>query len=248
MGVSKRFGGLVALDDVKMVVEQGSIHSIIGPNGAGKSTLLNCASGNNPPDEGSVLVDGADLTGKPPHVFAAAGLQRTYQHTRPFGGMTLTENVMVGAHSWTTTGWFRGAFRFPSARREEAELRELAAELLELVGLGDRGGERIENLTLVEERLLEIARCLAARPKILLLDEPAAGMGEVDANELGDLIRLIRDRDDLTVVLVEHHLEMALNLADRVTVIDFGKVIADDVPSLVRKDPSVIAAYIGDAS
>jgi branched-chain amino acid transport system ATP-binding protein len=247
-GVGKHFGGLAALTDVDLTLADGEIHSLIGPNGAGKSTLFNCMSGNLRPDRGRVLLGGEDFTGRGPHRFAAARLQRTYQHARPFAGMTLAENVMVGAHAWTRTGPLRGALRTPAARREEAALRALADELLEVVDLGGRGGEQAATLGLAEARRLELARCLAGRPLILLLDEPAAGLGDEDAVALGDLVRGLRDGRGISIVLVEHHLELALALADRVTVLNFGRVLAHGLPAEVRRQPDVVDAYIGAAS
>jgi branched-chain amino acid transport system ATP-binding protein len=243
--LTKRFGGLIALEEVDLVLDPGAIHALIGPNGAGKSTLFNCASGNSAPDQGRVVLRGEDLTGRLPHVFADRRLQRTYQHTRPFSGLTLAENVMVGAHAWTSAGPLRGALRWPSARREERELRELAVELLGAVGLGGREEDEVAALSLAEERRLELARCLAGRPAVMLLDEPAAGFGERDAEELSTLIRTFRDERGIGVVLVEHHLEMALALADVVTVLDFGRVIAHGGSDEVRRHPDVVRAYIG---
>lgn len=244
-GVTKHFGGLTALQDVDLTLEEGAIHALIGPNGAGKSTLFNCLSGTLRPDTGTVRVAGRDLTGRGAHVFAAARVQRSFQHARPFDGLTLAENVMVGAHSWTRAGPLRGALRTPAARREERGLRVLADELLAAVDLAGQGGEPAADIGLAAARRLEIARCLAGRPTVLLLDEPAAGLGDTDADALGGLIRSLRDERGVSIVLVEHHLELALALADRVTVLDFGRVIASGEPPAVRRDPAVIEAYIG---
>lgn len=237
--------GVNILNGCELVLADGELIGIIGPNGAGKSTLFNCLSGTLRPDAGTVRVAGRDLTGRGAHVFAAARVQRSFQHARPFDGLTLAENVMVGAHSWTRTGPLRGALRTPAARREEHSLRALADELLAAVGLAGRGGKSAGDIGLAAARRLEIARCLAGRPTVLLLDEPAAGLGDADADALGGLIRALRDERGVSIVLVEHHLELALALADRVTVLDFGRVIASGEPAAVRRDPAVIEAYIG---
>ncbi len=243
----RRFGGLIAVNEVDLEVEPGEIQLVIGPNGAGKTTFFNLVSGVDRPDGGTVTVDGVDLTGRPAHVFAAAGLMRTFQHARPFKGLDLVENVMVGGHSRTAAGSLRGTFRTPAARREEKELRQEAHRLLGEVGL-DKTNRLAGELTLAEERRLELARCLAGEPRLLLLDEPAAGLGDEEAEEVAALVKRIRDERGVAVILIEHHIELALSVAEQVSVLDFGRVIARGSPEAVRNDPKVIEAYIGAAT
>lgn len=243
--ITRRFGGVTAVADVDIAVPPGEVTLVLGPNGAGKSTLLNCLTGVDRPDSGRVLLDGHEVTGRRSDQFARMGVVRTFQHTRPFTGLTIAENVMVGAHGRTRAGFIRGTLRTPSARREEAALRRQAADLLADVGLAGRGGDRPADLPLAAERRLELARCLAARPRVLLLDEPAAGLGEAEADDLADLVRRLCADHGLAVLLIEHHLELALGLADSVVVLDFGRVIARGTPEQVRRDRAVQAAYIG---
>lgn len=244
-GITRRFGGVAAVVDVDVAVHAGEVTLILGPNGAGKTTLLNCLTGVDRPDSGQVLLAGTDVTGKRSDQFARMGVARTFQHARPFNGLTIAENVMVGAHGRTRAGFIRGTLRTPLARREEAELRRQAEELLDEVGLGGRGADRPSDLPLADERRLELARCLAARPRVLLLDEPAAGLGEAEAEELAALVRRLCAERGLSVLLIEHHLDLALGIADNVVVLDFGRVIARGTPEQVRKDPAVRTAYIG---
>jgi branched-chain amino acid transport system permease protein len=247
-GIYKRFGGLEALVDVDLMVYPGEIHALIGPNGAGKTTLFNCVSGVDTPDSGTVELGGRPMTGEPAHAYARQGLMRTFQHARIFGGLSVLENVMVGSHSSMTTGALRGMFRTPGARKEERATIGRARGHLDAVGLLELAGRPAGELTLAEERRLEIARCLAGDPSVLLFDEPAAGLGDAEAAELGELIRRISRRQNIGVVLIEHHLEMALELASRVTVLNFGEVIARGTPEEVRADDAVVAAYIGTAA
>ena len=243
--VTKRFGGLSAVSGVSLEVVAGRVHLLIGPNGAGKTTFFNVVSGVDVPSEGTVVLDGRDLTGAAAHVYARAGLMRTFQHARPFGGLTVAENVMVGAHVRSASGPLRGTVRTPDARREERHLRHVARELLDRVGLHGRADHLAADLTLAEERRLEVARCLAGQPSVLLLDEPLAGLGEEEAAELGRLVRGLATEEGVAVVLIEHHLDLALSLADEVTVLDFGVVIASGEPEVVSEDPRVVDAYVG---
>ena len=245
VGITRTFGGVTAVADVDVAIRPGAVTLVLGPNGAGKSTLVNCITGVDRPDAGRVLVDGQDVTGARSHRFARLGVMRTFQHARPFTGLTIAENVMVGGHGRTAAGAFRGTLRTPFARREESALRRQADELLTLVGLDGRGGAKPSDLPLADERRLELARCLAARPRVLLLDEPAAGLGEAEADALAVLIRRLCAEQGLGVLLIEHHLELALGMADTVVVLDFGRVIARGTPAEIRKNAAVQAAYIG---
>ncbi|HZJ04405.1 MAG TPA: ABC transporter ATP-binding protein [Nocardioidaceae bacterium] len=244
-GLARRFGGVTAVSGVDVRIVPGRVTLVLGPNGAGKSTLVNCLTGVDQPSEGNVFLDGKDLTGKTSNRFAQLGVARTFQHARPFRGLTLAENVMVGAHGRTRAGFVRGTLRTPFARREEAELRQTASLLLAEVGLEGREAGSPNDLTLEEERRLELARCLAGNPHILLLDEPAAGLGEDEATALATLVRNLCVDHGLGVLLIEHHLELALSLSDSVLVLDFGKPIFEGTPTEARLDPAVRTAYIG---
>jgi branched-chain amino acid transport system ATP-binding protein len=244
-GLTRRFGGVVAVSEVDVKVRAGEVSLVLGPNGAGKSTLVNCLTGVDRPDAGTVHFLGEDLTGARADRFASAGVVRTFQHARPFAGLSLLDNVMVGGHPRTRSGFVRGTLRTPFARREEAALRTEAAQYLADVGLAGRGDDRPTDLTLADERRLELARCLAAQPRALLLDEPAAGLGEAEAEELAGLVRRLCAEHLLAVLLIEHHLELALSMATTVTVLNFGRVIFAGSPGEARVDPAVQAAYIG---
>ena len=246
--LAKRFGGYPALTDVDLAVEPGSVHAVIGPNGAGKTTLFNVITGVLPPTAGSVALEGRDITGWRADRVTHAGIARTFQQVRLFRGMNALENVMVGRHT-RTRGGFGAALVRPLGGRyrergEEAETRRRARELLELVGLGRRAGTWAGDLTLVEQRRLEVARALASDPRLLLLDESAGGMTPVEVEDLNQLIRKIRE-SGVTVVLVEHHVRLVMRVSDVVTVLDAGRVIATGPPDRVRRDPRVIAAYLG---
>lgn len=243
--ITKSFGGLTAVDDVSVYAERGRIDLLMGPNGAGKTTFFNVISGVDRPDGGTVEIEDREMTGRSAHEFARAGLMRTFQHARPFGGLSVIENVMVGAHVRSSAGLLRGTLRTPGARHEERRLRERAGRLLNDVGLADAADRPAAELSLAEERRLELARCLAGDPRVVLLDEPMAGLGEDEADELAALVRNVAEEGDVAVVLIEHHLELALGLADHVTVLNFGRTIASGPPDEVRDDPDVVAAYVG---
>ncbi|MGH7299480.1 MAG: ABC transporter ATP-binding protein [Candidatus Rokuibacteriota bacterium] len=244
-GLGKRFGGYVALADVDLAVEPGSVHAVIGPNGAGKTTLFNVVTGVLPPTAGRVTLDGQDITGWRADRVTRAGIARTFQSVRLFRGMTALENVMVGRHPRTRGGFGAALMRPPfSERGEEADTRRRARELLELARLEARAGTPAGELTLVEQRRLEVARALASEPRLLLLDEPAGGMTRVEVEDLNQLIRKIRETG-VTIVLVEHHVRLVMRVSDVVTVLDSGRLVTTGPPDAVRSDPRVIAAYLG---
>ena len=243
--VTKRFGGLVALDAVSFGVEEGSITAVIGPNGAGKTTLFNVVSGVFAPDQGEVRFRGRTLNGLPPHKVAAQGLIRTFQLVKLFQNLTVAENVQVGCHLKTTGGPVSAMIRSRRMRDMEADVRRKAEELLTLVGLADVATAPATTLPYGQQRLLEIARALAAEPSIILLDEPAAGLNHDESARLGSLIRGIAKRGT-TVLMIEHDMNLVMNIAHKVVVLDFGKYLAEGSPAVIQRDPAVLAAYLGE--
>jgi branched-chain amino acid transport system ATP-binding protein len=245
-GMTRRFGGLVAVNDVSFSVRQGDIFGLIGPNGAGKTTLFNLMTGLTPPSSGSLIYQGRDITRLRPHRIAALGIARTFQNIRLFGQLSALQNVMIAQHVHTRSGVLAGVFGLPPAPAEERDTRQRAVELLDLVGLARRADVEARSFAYGDQRRLEIARALALRPKVLLLDEPAAGMNANEKQELIAFIREIRKRFDLTVLLIEHHVPLVMGLCDRIAVLHFGQLIALGEPAVVRNDPAVIEAYLGD--
>jgi len=247
-GLRLRFGGIIALDGVGFTVAEGEIRGLIGPNGAGKTSLFNCLSRIYRPDEGSITFAGRDLLALGPHRIAAAGIGRTFQNLALFPNMTVRQNVMVGAHATAHCGFLRGALRPRAVRLEEAEMAARADELLDFVRLAHLADTPVGALPFGFQKRVETARALACRPRLLLLDEPAAGLNHDELGEFEALVRQIRDRLGVAVLLIEHHLKLVMALCDRIVALDFGARIAEGTPDEIRRDPAVIKAYLGAAA
>ena len=243
--VSVRFGGIVALDGVTFDVQRGQICGLIGPNGAGKSTLFNCLSRLYDCNSGRIDFDGHPLSTMPRHRMAGIGIGRTFQSLALFGTMTVRENVLVGCHSRHHAGFVRNAFGLPGAARIEAKARAVAQTLIDFLDLGSVASRVVADLPFGTQKRVELARALACEPKLLLLDEPAAGLNHEEVERLGALIREIRARLDVTVLLVEHHMSLVMGVSDKVVALNFGRKIAEGTPAQVRAHPEVIRAYLG---
>ena len=243
-GLTRRFAGLTAVDQVDLAVTEGSIHAVIGPNGAGKTTLFNLISGLVPPSDGAIRFAGQDISQLPVHRRAGLGMARTFQNIRIFASMTVLENVLTGLHSSLDSGLGAVILRLPGFRRAESDAVSRARAMLELVGLTDKAESRAAALPYGDQRRLEIARALASSPRLLLLDEPAAGMNPAETDALKALVRRIREAGT-TVLLVEHDMGFVMDLSDRITVLTFGRRIFEGTPLEVRQETSVIEAYLG---
>jgi len=244
--IGKSFGGLTALRAVSFEVKQGDIKALIGPNGAGKTTLLNIVSGIHKPDNGEVVFMGDKMVHLTPSRIARKGISRTFQHVELFGNMTVLENIMVGRYAKTRAGFFSSGFKLPSIMKEEEKIQRKSEEILEYINLGHRKDELASNLPIGEQRVLEIGRALATEPRLILLDEPAAGLNIKETRDLGEIIRKIREELTITIVLVEHDMELVMRISDSITVLNFGEVIADGTPLEIQKNREVIIAYLGE--
>ena len=243
-----QFGGLTAVSDVDFDIPVGSIVALIGPNGAGKTTFFNVLTGLYEPTQGHVMFDGQDLIGLSPHTIAARGMARTFQNIRLFGAMTAAENVMVAMHPHLRSGITSTILRLPKQRHEERDARRTAKELLEYVGIGGTDEEFAKNLPYGDQRRLEVARALALRPKLLLLDEPTAGMNPQESAAFTAFVHRVRDERGITVLLIEHDMKVVMGTAERITVLEYGAKIAEGTPQEIRSDQRVIEAYLGKSA